>query len=285
MAIGDKAMKTIIQHLAFGLLGLSVSVTAVAGPEEDRKAFQNFYENRFPDTPVNDYQNGVYSILPSAREQWQSIEEFPPYELSVEAGEKLFHSKFANGKSLADCFGSNGAVREKYPHWDKARGMVVTMERAINECREANAEKPYGLKKGKIADVSAYMSFNSRGQKVNVVIPSDDSRALAAYEDGKEHFYTKRGQLNFACADCHMYTAGALYRADTTSPGFGHATSWPVFRSKWQEMGTLHRRFGGCHKNIRANPFKAQGSEYSNLEYFVSYMSNGLEFNGPAARK
>ena len=163
--------------------------------------------------------------------------------------------------------------------------MVVTMERAVNECREANGEKPYGWKKGKIADVTAYMSYNSRGQEVKVDIPSDDPRALAAYEEGKEHFYTKRGQLNFACADCHMLTAGNLYRADTTSPAFGHATSWPVFRSKWQSMGTLHRRFAGCHKNIRANPYKAQGPEYSNLEYFVTYMSNGLDFNGPAARK
>jgi sulfur-oxidizing protein SoxA len=82
-----------------------------------------------------------------------------------------------------------------------------------------------------------------------------------------------------------MHTAGMMYRADTTSPALGHATSWPVFRSKWQSMGTLHRRFAGCHNNIRANPYKAQGEEYRNLEYFVSYMSNGLEYNGPAARK
>jgi len=192
---------------------------------------------------------------------------------------------FANGKSLASCFGDDGAVRGQYPYWDKDRGMVVTMELAINECLEANGEKPLKYKKGAIADVGAFMSYNSRGQKVNVEIPSDDPRALAAYENGKEHFYTKRGQLNFACADCHMYTAGNMYRADTTSPAFGHATSWPVFRSKWQSMGTLHRRFAGCHNNIRANPYKAQGEEYRNLEYFVTYMSNDLEFNGPAARK
>ena len=50
-------------------------------------------------------------------------------------------------------------------------------------------------------------------------------------------------------------------------------------------MGTLHRRFAGCMTNIRAKPFKAQGTEYANLEYFLTYMSNGLEFNGPGARK
>jgi sulfur-oxidizing protein SoxA len=277
-------MKTIIRS-TLGTLGLGLALGVSAGPVEDQAAFQKYYENKFPNTPVMDFQNGVYSILPEAREQWEAIEEFPPYEIAIENGEKLYHSKFANGKSLADCFGPEGAVRGQYPFWDKDRGMVITMERAVNECREANGEKPYGWKKGKIADVTAYMSFNSRGQEIKVDIPSDDPRALAAYEEGKEQFYTKRGQLNFACADCHMLTAGNLYRADTTSPAFGHATSWPVFRSKWQSMGTLHRRFAGCHTNIRANPYKAQGTEYSNLEYFVTYMSNGLEFNGPAARK
>jgi sulfur-oxidizing protein SoxA len=278
-------MKKIISHVAFGLLGLSVSAAVVAGPAEDRAAFQKFYENRFPETPVDDFKNGVYSILPAAREQWEAIEEFPPYELAIERGEEIYNKTFANGKSMASCFGDDGAVRGQYPYWDSDRGMVVTMELAINECLEANGEKPLKYKKGAIADVGAFMSYNSRGQKVNVEIPSDDPRALAAYENGKEHFYTKRGQLNFACADCHMYTAGNMYRADTTSPAFGHATSWPVFRSKWQSMGTLHRRFAGCHNNIRANPYKAQGEEYRNLEYFVTYMSNDLEYNGPAARK
>ena len=279
-------MKKIIRNVAFGLVGLSVSAASVAGPEEDRQAFRKFYENRFPQVqPIGDFQNGVYSILPQAREQWEAIEEFPPYELAIEEGEKIFNKTFANGKSLKDCFGEDGAVREQYPHWSKERGMVMTMELAINECLEANGEKPLKYKKGAMAAVSAYMSYNSRGQSINVEIPSDDPRALAAYEDGKEHFYTKRGQLNFACADCHMHTSGMNYRSETVSPAFGHATNWPVYRAKWQEMGTLHRRFAGCHNNIRANPFKAQGEEYRNLEYFISYMSNGLEFNGPAARK
>jgi sulfur-oxidizing protein SoxA len=50
-------------------------------------------------------------------------------------------------------------------------------------------------------------------------------------------------------------------------------------------IGTLHRRFTGCNKQVRAKPFKAQGEEYRNLEYFLTYMSNGLTLNGPGARK
>ena len=55
-----------------------------------------------------------------------------------------------------------------------------------------------------MADISAYMAYTSRGNKINVQIP-DDPKALEAYERGKKHFYAKRGQLNMACADCHVY--------------------------------------------------------------------------------
>ena len=47
--------------------------------------------------------------------------------------------------------------------------------------------------------------------------------------------------------------------------------------------GDVTSSFRRMSQNIRANPYKAQGAEYSNLEYFVTYMSNGLDFNGPAA--
>jgi sulfur-oxidizing protein SoxA len=50
-------------------------------------------------------------------------------------------------------------------------------------------------------------------------------------------------------------------------------------------MGTLHRRFAGCFKQVRAKPYKAQGEEYRDLEYFLAYMNNGLPLNGPASRK
>ena len=266
------------------VLGVAASGYALASPEADRAAFQNFYEKRFPQVTEGDFINGVYSILPAAREQWEAIEEFPPYEVAIEDGEELYNTVFANGKSLADCF-DTPAQRENYPYWDADRGKVVTMEMAINECRVANGEKPYKTKKGALAAVSAYMSYESRGQMINVQIPADDAGAMAAYNAGKEVFYTKRGQLNFACSDCHMYGSGLNARADTMSPAFGHASHWPVYRSKWQAMGTLHRRFAGCMTNVRAKPFRAQGTEYANLEYFLTYMSNGLEFNGPGARK
>ena len=42
---------------------------------------------------------------------------------------------------------------------------------------------------------------------------------------------------------------------------------------------------GGCNKQVRAKPFPAQSEEYRALEYFHTYMRNGLAVNGPGARK
>ena len=47
----------------------------------------------------------------------------------------------------------------------------------------------------------------------------------------------------------------------------------------------IPQRFAGCVRDVRAKPFELQSTEFRNLEYFLSYMSNGLEFNGPGARK
>lgn len=267
--------------VALGLMSLSVC----ANPQEDLQAFRDYFGAKFPKVEIDDFGNGVYAIDANARSQWEAIEEFPPYEANIEDGETLFNTPFANGKGYADCFANGGkGVRQDYPYFDAKSGGIVTLEGAINDCRVKNGEKPLGWKKGKIADLSAYMAYTSRGNKMDVKVP-DDPRALAIYERGKRHFYSKRGQLNFACADCHVYHAGGQLRADILSPALGHVTHFPVYRSKWGNLGTLHRRYGGCNKQVRAKPFKAQSDEYKALEYFHSYMSNGLSVNGPGARK
>ena len=134
-----------------------------------------------------------------------------------------------------------------------------------------------------MADISAYMAYTSRGKIIDIKIPN--YKAEEAYEAGKKLYFTKVGQLNFSCADCHVYYTGTKLRADITSPAIGHPTHFPVYRSRAGRMVTLHERFAGCLNRVRAKPFKAQQDEYKNLEYFLTYMSNGLEINGPGSRK
>jgi len=257
-----------------------------ASPEEDRELFQDHFKNLFPNTEFSDYKNGVYSIDSSSREQWESIEDFPPYEINVENGEELFNTPFKNGNSYASCFENDGiGIRQNYPFFDEDKNKVMTLELAINNCRKRNGEKPLSYYKGgPMADISAYMAYTSRGNKINLEIPNNQ-KALEAYEAGKKLYFTKVGQLNFSCADCHVYKTGIKLRADIPSPAIGHTTHFPAYRSGAGRLVTLHERFAGCLSRVRHKPFKAQNEEYRNLEYFITYMSNGLEINGPGSRK
>lgn len=279
-------MKNLPAKLLLASFAAAIAVSAQAAtPEKDNEVFQDFFKARFPEVPAEEYANGAYAIDPIGRENWEAIEEFPPYELFVDDGKAMWETAFANGKGYKDCFPDGPGVAHKYPHWDKEQGMVMTLPLALNQCREKHGEKPLKYKKGDINKILSYMAYESRGNKTNVVIPEDDPRALEAYEKGKHFYFTRRGQLNFSCATCHMQNAGMKIRSEVLSPALGQTTHFPVYRSKWGTVGTLHRRFTGCNKQVRAKPFEAQGEEYRNLEYFVTHMSNGLELNGPGARK
>ena len=264
---------------------LFVSLNLSASPEEDLMKFQKYFKNKFPNTEFSDYKNGVYSIDSSSREQWESIEDFPPYEINIEQGEELFSTPFKNGNTYASCFENDGiGIRQNYPYFDEDADKIITLELAINNCRKKNGEKPLSYYKGgPMADISAYMAYTSRGKIIDIKIPN--YKAEEAYEAGKKLYFTKVGQLNFSCADCHVYYTGTKLRADITSPAIGHPTHFPVYRSRAGRMVTLHERFAGCLNRVRAKPFKAQQDEYKNLEYFLTYMSNGLEINGPGSRK
>ncbi len=267
-------------------LVLLVQQLAFAGPSEDREAFVAFFKARFPDIPLAEYANGIYAIDSDAREQWREIEVFPPYEFTLDHGRSLWTEKFADGKTYSDCFkDSELGVRQLYPRFDTYSGEVVTLEKAINRCRETHGQASLEYGNEQLVALSAFMAFQSRGNTINVSIPVDDPRAIAAYEEGKRFYYTKRGQLNFSCSDCHVTSAGQYIRAERLSAALGHPTHFPVYRSKSGGMVTLHQRFYGCVRDVKAKPFDLQSREFSNLEYFLTFMSNGLEVNGPGARK
>ena len=274
--------KTVI----LGLVALLGKATAVAGPEEDRQAFVDYYASLFPNVPFQEYANGIYALDEDARAQWLSIESFPPYEFAIERGAELWQAALDDGKTFADCFGDDVSdVRGRYPRYEEQEGGVVTLQLAINACRNAHGAEPWDYASGEMIDLTAFLAYDARGQAVDVQIPADQPGALAAYEEGKRFYYSKRGQLNFACADCHVTSVGQYVRADRLGPSLGHPTHFPVYRSKLGGMISLHQRFYGCVRDVRAKPFALQSVEYRNLEFFLSYMANGLELNGPGARK
>jgi sulfur-oxidizing protein SoxA len=253
-------------------------------PKADFKAFRDYFTKRFPKVPLDDFVNGPYSMDADLRKQWKAIDEFPPYEFAVEKGKEMFATAFKNGKTYGDCFQNKGiGIRQNYPYFDAKSGQVITLDLALNQCREANGEKLFDYTKDEMAALTAYMAFTSRGKRFDIKIPNDP-RALAAYKNGGEYFYTRRGQLNFSCASCHVQSPGNHIRTEVLAPALGIVAALPIYRSEWGGMGTTSRRFTSCNSQVRGVPLKPEDEAYRNVEYFLSYMSNGLPISGPGAR-
>ena len=274
--------------ITLAVLALSVAHPAHAAdgidPAADARAFRNYFVEKFPNVKLDDFANGPYSLNEDMRRQWEEKEQFPPYEFSLETGKELFAKPFANGKHYADCFPEQGiGVRQNYPRFDEKTGQVITLELALNQCRETNGEKAISYTGDDMAALTAYMAFTSRGKPFDIKIPNDP-RALEAYENGKRYFYTRRGQLNFSCATCHVQNPGERLRAEVLAPALGILNALPIYRSEWGGMGTTSRRFITCNSQVRGVPLEPQAEEYRDLEYFLSYVSNGLPISGPGSR-
>src|SRR6478672_9164253 len=238
--------------------GGSVRAADTTDPDAEFKVFRDYFTKRFPNVPLNDFVNGPYSMDEGLRKQWEAKEEFPPYEFAVETGKEMFTTPFANGKTYGDCFPNKGiGIRQTYPYFDDKAGKVITLELALNLCREANGEKPYSYTGDEMASLTAYMAFNSRGKPFDIKVPKDP-RALAAFENGKAYFYQRRGQLNFSCASCHVQSPGQRIRTEVLAPALGILAAMPIYRSEWGGMGTISRRFVTCNSQVRGVPLDPQ---------------------------
>ena len=286
-----------------------------AQAEKDRLALIKYFEAKFDNPEKNrntffpystddelknnimggikhkDFALGNYAFSKNGRASYDEIKEMPPYEEFVEAGEELYGTKFANGKSFANCF-PNPAIGGDYPYFDDKKNEVVTLGVAINQCLKDNGEKPWKMTKGKMAHLQAYFSYATLDEEKPVNIKINSKAAAEAYERGKEFYYSQRGYLKLSCATCHVQGAAQRVRNESLSQLLGHTTHFPVYRLKWgakdknsDGLGTLERRMAGCIKDQGQNPPKASSKTMKELLYFMSYMSNGMPVDGPDIRK
>lgn len=264
-------------------LWFAASMGATAGPAEDRKAMLDHYKQRLPNLKLENYIYGALALNQDAKDQYDSIMMFPPFVSDVDDGRKIWETAFKNGKKFSSCFPNGGKnVAGNYPYFDNASGKVVTFENAINACLKSNGEAELKYGSREMGVLTSYAKSLSDGMKVNVKV--EGAGALAAYEKGKQFYYARRGQLNFSCATCHIDNVGNFIRSEQLSPTIGQAAHWPEFRAG-TELFTLHTRFRQCNSQVRAVPLDFNSDEYNNLEYFLTYMSNGLPMQTPVFRK
>jgi len=279
-----------------------------AQAEKDRKALIKYFEDKFADPYANagtffpystedelknniqgdlkwqDFGIGNYAFNKVGQASYEEIKEMPPYEVAIDAGAELYEKKFANGNSFAICF-PDPTIGGDYPMFDETRKEVVTLSSAINECLTSNGEKAWGMKKGKMADLEAFIANATKEAEKKVNIKIESAEAEAAYERGKKYYYSQRGYFKMSCATCHVQGAAQRVRNESLSQLLGHTTHFPVYRLKWQGLGTLERRMEGCVKDQGQNPPKPNSKEMKELLYFMAYMSNGMQVDGPDIRK
>jgi len=127
--------------------------------------------------------------------------------------------------------------------------------------------------------MASFVKNQSKGMPLNVSIEGD---AAPFYEKGKEFYMQRRGGLDMSCKNCHMDYPGVKIRANVLTNGLPNG--FPTYRLKWQKVGSLHRRFRGCNKNVRATPYKQGSDEYTNMELFLTHRANGVAVETPAVR-
>jgi sulfur oxidation c-type cytochrome SoxA len=87
---------------------------------------------------------------------------------------------------------------------------------------------------------------------VNVAI---DGPVASTWEQGREIYYTRFGQLELSCANCHEQNYGNNIRADHLSQG--QINGFPTYRLKQANLVSVHNRFRGCIRDTRAETFRS----------------------------
>ena len=274
---------------AAGLAAVAAYATvALAGPNDNELVVEGQkYKTEIPgakDGPLEKVYSG-WRFRNEATQAMQLDDFDNPGFTNVETGEQLWSTVDGEaGKSCASCHGdaaeSMKGVRAQMPKWNEAAGKPLTLEHTINNCRTQNMKAaPWKWESNQMLSMTAFIGLQSRGMPVNV---KTDGPMKSWYDKGKDLYYQRVGQLDMACSGCHEENYGKMIRADHLSQG--QINGFPTYRSKWQKLGSIHRRFKGCMKNIRATPFKVGGDEFTALELYVAARGQGLSVETPAVR-
>lgn len=285
-----KASQLAIRALLAPSIALAVSSAALAGPDENALSVEGVSIATDVAAPEGSSFERLYSgwRYRSTETQALQMDDFDnPAFTAVELGEELWNTvEGSKGKSCASCHNdaseSMAGVRAKMPRWSDTIDKPHTMETQINACREEQmGAEAWKWESGEMLGMTAYVGLQSRGMPLAVDLEQGNMQEW--HDKGKDLYYTRVGQLNLSCANCHESNAGNMIRADHLSQG--QINGFPTYRLKWQGLGSIHRRFKGCMDNIRAKPFKRGSDEFIALEVYTASRGKGLSVETPAVRQ
>ncbi len=236
-------------------------------------------------TAFENVASSGYSYMGDQIQALQDDDFLNPGMFAVEAGAELWSAADgAAGLSCASCHGdaetSMRGVAAKYPVYDPATGKLMNLELRINDMRTRYMRvSPFPYESDSLLSLTAFIAHQSRGVPMHVDISGE---ALRFWEEGRDFYSSRRGQLDLACSQCHDNLAGFQLRGDRVSQG--QSSGFPFYRLMWRSMGSLHRMFHWCNTSLRAEPYPLGSQEYLNLELYLAWRGRGLLMETPAVR-
>jgi sulfur-oxidizing protein SoxA len=234
--------------------------------------------------PPNERKSGYDFMGPESRAM-QDDDTANPASLWVLDGEALWKRKAgATSKSCADCHGDAGetmkGVAARYPAFNATHGRPVNLDQQINICRtERQQATPLPLEGKELLALNAYVARQSRGMPINATI---DERTRPFLEAGRNMFYRRQGQLNFACAQCHDDNWKEKLAGSPITQA--HPSGYPIYRLEWQNVGSLQRRLRNCITGMRVDNYPLGANELVDLELFLMWRARGMPMEAPAVR-
>jgi len=288
--MGGKLMKNNMLRGAVAAMAVSLTAPVLADPADDTLVINGDIEIVTHTSKAPSYIEGLkeqYSGWHFRNDGTRDMErdDFDnPAMLAVEAAREVWTTvDGSEGKSCATCHEAAetlAGVKAVYPKWSESGGEMRTLQMQIDNCRETRmgAEK-WGVDSGKMLNMEALLASVSRGLPVNVAV---DGPAAPYWEKGKELYYTRFGQLELSCANCHEDNYGNYIRADHLSQG--QVNGFPTYRLKNTKLNGVQSRFKGCVRDTRAETFSPGSPEFIALELYVASRGNGLSVEGPSVR-
>jgi sulfur-oxidizing protein SoxA len=258
---------------ALAAAALALPVLALAAAEDVRTELAARLQAALPGVAPAEYALGAAAFDPELRARVEENANAANASGVLEEGRRIWQRKFKDGRTLAGCFPNGGRrIAGAYPQYDARLKRVVTLETAINQCLKSHKESLLDVDDAKtMGAVTAYVRSLSDGQKIAVRVPA---AAEDRFQEGRRLYFTRMGQQNYACASCHVQGAGKRFAELTLSPPTGQAAHATVIRNGLA-IG-LQARIRECLERMGAAPFAAGSEELNNVEYFLSYLSNGL---------
>ncbi|NHF74261.1 sulfur oxidation c-type cytochrome SoxA [Paracoccus xiamenensis] len=275
------------------VLAVTLALTAAqADPVEDDQLVINGELEMATDAPASDHLDGalgdsVYSgwrFRDTETRAMQKDDFDNPMFLFVDAALEAWDTPDGSaGKSCADCHNgideSMKGLRAQMPKVND-KGELWSLENYINDCRTNRmGAEAWGWNSQNMKNMTAAIGVQSRGMPVAVKIDGD---AAPFWEKGKEMYYTRFGQLEMSCANCHEDNFGNYIRSDHLSQG--QINGFPLYRLKDQGAVSIHQRFVGCVRDTRGTTIEAGSQEFRELELYVASRGNGLVVETPAVR-